>query len=74
MSEATEGSLGPAVIAVAWVSATLALAIVIARFYVRLRVVKSLKVDDCIILLTLVSAIYRNEGISMISANPLTII
>jgi hypothetical protein len=45
--------LGPAVVAVAWTFAALATAVVGARIYVRLRFLRTLKIDDYIILLTL---------------------
>ncbi|GAB1312629.1 hypothetical protein MFIFM68171_02839 [Madurella fahalii] len=45
--------LGPAVIAVAWVFASLAILVVGARLYARLRIVRRLSIDDCLILFTL---------------------
>lgn len=53
--EADADNLGPAVLAVAWSFAVLAAAVVGARIYVRLQVVRRLRIDDYIILLTLVS-------------------
>ncbi|KAK4107818.1 hypothetical protein N656DRAFT_784967 [Canariomyces notabilis] len=46
-------SLGPAVVAVAWTFASLAILVVGARLYARLRIVRRLSIDDCIILFTL---------------------
>lgn len=47
--------LGPAVVAVAWTFAALATLVVGTRIYVRLRILKTLRIDDYVILLTLVS-------------------
>jgi hypothetical protein len=48
--------LGPAVVIVAWVFAALAAVVVGTRLFVRLRIVpRTLRLDDYIILLTLVS-------------------
>jgi hypothetical protein len=46
--------LGPAVVSVTWIFALFALAIISARFYVRLSIIKRLTVDDYVILITLV--------------------
>ncbi|KAI1630918.1 hypothetical protein F4809DRAFT_634625 [Biscogniauxia mediterranea] len=53
MENSSMDNLGPAVLSIAWVFAGLSIAIVIARFYVRLRIVKRIGLDDCIILITL---------------------
>lgn len=54
MDASASNNLGPAVVAVAWTFACLAILVVGARLYVRLRIVRSLTIDDCIILFTLV--------------------
>lgn len=54
-ADAISENLGPAVVVIAWVFAALAMAIVAARFYVRLGIVRKLFKDDYIILITLVS-------------------
>jgi hypothetical protein len=47
--------LGPAIVAVAWSFAALATLVVGVRIHVRLRILQTLRIDDYIILLTLVS-------------------
>lgn len=55
-ADTSSENLGPAVVVVAWVFAALAIVIVSARFYVRLRIVRKMFKDDYIILITLVSS------------------
>ncbi|KAI1204110.1 uncharacterized protein F4807DRAFT_472677 [Annulohypoxylon truncatum] len=50
-------NLGPAVVTVSWIFATLSTAVVLARFYVRLRIIRSFTIDDYIIALTLLLAL-----------------
>lgn len=45
---------GAALLGVAWTCAGLAVAVVVTRFYVRLRIIDNLRVNDWLILLTLV--------------------
>ncbi|KAI1455341.1 hypothetical protein F4805DRAFT_476876 [Annulohypoxylon moriforme] len=49
--------LGPTVVAVSWAFAAISTIIVIARFYVRLRIVRFLTIDDYIIAVTLALAL-----------------
>ncbi|KAI0384613.1 hypothetical protein F5Y04DRAFT_277339 [Hypomontagnella monticulosa] len=53
MESAAPDNLGPAVLSVAWVFAGISILVVAARFYVRIRIVRKLGIDDYIILLTL---------------------
>jgi hypothetical protein len=56
--------LGPAVVIVAWVFAALAAVVVGTRLFVRLRIVpRTLRLDDYIILLTLVSLPFGTLGL-----------
>ncbi|CAJ2504619.1 Uu.00g120130.m01.CDS01, partial [Anthostomella pinea] len=62
--------LGLAVLGVAWALAGISIIIVIARFYVRLRIVRKFSVDDCIILFTLASFIPMRKHIGTLAATP----
>ncbi|KAI0096316.1 hypothetical protein F4776DRAFT_651703 [Hypoxylon sp. NC0597] len=50
-------NLGPSVVAIAWTFALLSTAVVSGRFYVRLRILRRLTVDDCIVAITFLLAI-----------------
>lgn len=54
----TTENLGPALVAVAWVFAAVAVIVVAARFYVRRNIVHRLTLDDWIILFTLVCTVF----------------
>ncbi|KAM0814059.1 putative Integral membrane protein [Seiridium cardinale] len=60
MDESATKSLGPAVLGIAWVFAALAIAVVGARFYVRLGIIRRLTVDDYIIVITFLLALGNN--------------
>ncbi|CAG9998314.1 unnamed protein product [Clonostachys byssicola] len=49
--------LQPAVLSVAWVFASLSLAVVVARLWIRTQVVRQVRIDDYLIIFTMVSAL-----------------
>ncbi|KAI0839113.1 hypothetical protein F5Y06DRAFT_303274 [Hypoxylon sp. FL0890] len=61
-------NLGPTVVVVAWVFAFLSMLVVFGRFYVRLRIVRRLTVDDCIVAITLILALGNSVLLTISSA------
>ncbi|KAI8965446.1 hypothetical protein F5Y11DRAFT_344606 [Daldinia sp. FL1419] len=53
VSHHTEGNLGPALLAVAWLVASISILVVALRFYVRIGITRRFGVDDGLIILTL---------------------
>jgi hypothetical protein len=65
---------GPALLAIAWVFAAIAIVVVASRLYVRLRLVNRFKVDDWFIIATFVSRMKNNlVGVSLTSYQALAI-
>ncbi|KAI0896496.1 hypothetical protein F4806DRAFT_464727 [Annulohypoxylon nitens] len=61
-------NLGPAVVIVAWVFATISTAVVITRFYVRLRILRFLTIDDYIVAITLMLALGNSVFLTISSS------
>lgn len=49
------GNLGPSLLAVEWLFTSISTLVVALRLYVRLRVLRKFNIDDCMIIITLVS-------------------
>ncbi|KAI0860849.1 integral membrane protein [Xylaria cubensis] len=58
-------NLGPAVISIAWVFGALSVGVVGARFYVRLRILNKLTVDDYVIVIALILGLLNNVFLSV---------
>ncbi|KAI1396280.1 hypothetical protein F4819DRAFT_500361 [Hypoxylon fuscum] len=61
-------NLGPTVVAISWVFAALSAVLVLARFYVRLRIVRRFTIDDCIVAVTLLLALGDSIFLTISSA------
>ncbi len=57
-ADLAQENLGPAVLITAWVMPALALTVVLARYYTRLKITRKITVDDGLIVLTFVSLSY----------------
>jgi TRAP-type C4-dicarboxylate transport system permease small subunit len=49
-----EENLGPALLAVCWVFAAIATAVIISRYYVRIHILRRTRIDDWLIFITYV--------------------
>lgn len=55
VSNDNSGNLGPSLLAVEWLFTVISTLVVALRLYVRLRVLRKFNIDDCMIIITLVS-------------------
>ena len=73
VSRQDEGNLGPLMLALSWTLAAIAIIIVILRVLVRLKRIHGLRLDDHVMLLSLVSQCYSpsDNGVMLIASQGL---